>query len=52
MGKYICVSLPENLVKKIDLKKQEIDYFTSRADFVKQAIRRELERLERITVKQ
>jgi len=51
MSKYQGVCLPENILRLIDEKKQSFGY-TSRADFVKQAIRRELERLDRITVKQ
>lgn len=46
---YKTVSLPEKLLKKIDEKK-DIFAYSSRADFVKQAIRRELERLNKIKI--
>ena len=47
MTKYLTVSLPENLLKKVDNKREAFAY-SSRADFIKQAIRRELERLNKI----
>ena len=50
MSRYLSVCLPKKLLKLVDAKKG--DKYTSRADFVKQAIRRELERVERVTVKQ
>lgn len=47
MTKYLAVCLPVKLLKTVDEKK-EIHNFTSRADLVKNAIRRELERLNKI----
>lgn len=44
MRKFSCVSLPTKLMQLVDEKK-EIYGYSSRADFVKQAIRRELEKL-------
>jgi len=44
MTKYFTISLPENLIKEIDEKIRKFPY-SSRADFVKQASRRELEKL-------
>lgn len=41
--KYLCVCLPRNLVQKIDENKERLG-FVSRADFVKQSIRNELDR--------
>jgi len=46
MSKYLAVCLPKKLLKIVDAKKGDI--YTSRAEFVKQSIRMELERLERI----
>ena len=46
MYDYVSVTLPRELLSKVDAYKQEYGY-TSRADFVKNAIRREIERLER-----
>ena len=51
MTKYICLSIPETLMSKVDEKLGMFAY-SSKTDFVKQAIRRELERLDRITVTQ
>ena len=51
MTKYVCLSIPKQLMNKVDEKLSFFAY-SSRTDFVKQAIRRELERVERITVKQ
>jgi len=45
MRKYHGVCLPENLLKIIDKNKEKLGY-TSRAEFVKQSVRRELERLD------
>jgi len=47
MIRYISVSLPVEILKLVDKKIKGRPY-TSRADFVKQAIRLELERLERL----
>ena len=47
MSKYNGVCLPKDLLNLIDEKKGKFGY-TSRADFIKQAIRRELERLNKI----
>ena len=44
---FSCVSIPTNLAKLID-DKTELYGYSSRADFVKQACRRELERLYNI----
>lgn len=46
MSKYDCISLPKELVRIVDEKIQGKGY-SSRAEFVKQAIRRELERIMR-----
>ena len=47
MVKYIGVSLPITLLEKIDEKRKSGSY-SSRADFVKESVRRELERLEKL----
>jgi len=44
MTKYVCISIPEQITQMID-KKYPVYGYSSRADFVKQAIRHELERL-------
>lgn len=46
MTKYMSVCLPVEILKLVD-KKIEGRPYTSRADFVKQAIRHELERLDK-----
>lgn len=46
---YTAVSVPVDLVKIID-RKIKGKGFSSRAEFVKQAIRRELEQLDKIEV--
>ena len=46
MAKYMSVCLPIDLLGLID-RKIKGERYTSRADFVKQAIRLELERLEK-----
>lgn len=46
MLQYMGVSLPMPLLNKIDEMRQKYQ-FSSRADFVKQACRREIERLEK-----
>jgi len=45
MTKYYTISLPEKIIKSVDKAKQQLP-FTSRADFVKQAIRNELQRVK------
>ena len=45
MVRYMSVSLPVEILKMVDEKIKGLPY-TSRADFVKQAIRLELERLK------
>ena len=45
MLKYNGVCLPKNLLNLIDENREKYGY-TSKADFVKQAVRRELERLK------
>lgn len=45
MRKYQGVCLPNNLLELIDKNKEKLG-FTSRADFVKQVVRKELERLK------
>jgi len=47
MNAYMGVSLPIDLLSKVD-EKVKIHFFSSRADFVKNAIRRELERLNKV----
>jgi metal-responsive CopG/Arc/MetJ family transcriptional regulator len=44
INKYQGVSLPKRLLDLIDSKKEEFG-FTSKTDFIKQAIRHELERI-------
>ena len=44
MTRYVTVCLPRNLTELVDKKFKDHGY-TSRADFVKQAIRNELRRL-------
>ena len=51
MTEYVTVSIPKTLIEKIEAVKETYGY-TSRPDFIKQAIRREFERLERKKVKQ
>lgn len=46
MLQYIGVSLPMPLIEKIDEIRKKYQ-FSSRPDFVKQACRREIERLEK-----
>ena len=48
---YQGVCLPNELLKRIDETRKGLGY-TSRTDFIKQAIRRELERLDKCKVKQ
>ena len=48
MTKYQTVSLPGNLVEEIDKMIHRFPY-SSRADFVKQASRRELEKLRGVS---
>ena len=43
MNKYTTISIPNIFIKQIE-KAIEIGYFTTKADFVKQALRHELER--------
>jgi len=45
MYEYITVSIPKSLIEKIDAIKKTYGY-TSRPDFIKQAIRHELRRLK------
>jgi metal-responsive CopG/Arc/MetJ family transcriptional regulator len=45
MKKYQGISLPKKLLDMIDSKKETFG-FTSKADFIKQAIRHELQRLK------
>jgi len=47
MTEYVTVSIPRALIKKIDAAKITHG-FTSRPDFIKQSIRRELERICKI----
>ena len=47
MGKYQGVCLPNELLFRIDEKRKGLGY-TSRTDFIKQAIRREIERICKI----
>jgi len=44
LSKYACVCISQKLAKLIDEKRESFGY-SSRADFVKQACRRELEKL-------
>ena len=46
MNTYEPVSLPKKLLHLIDEKKSTHGY-TSRADFIKQAVRKELDQLDR-----
>lgn len=50
MTEYVTVSIPKTLIEKIDLIKKIYGY-TSRPDFIKQSIRKELERLSKSKVK-
>lgn len=45
MTKYVCLSIPEKLMKLVESKVEKFGY-SSRTDFVKQAIRHELRRLK------
>lgn len=45
MANYVTVSIPKRLIDKIDELKKNNDY-TSRPDFIKQAIRNEFKRLK------
>jgi len=47
MNKYMGVSLPIEMLRKVD-EKTKLHSFSSRADFVKNAVRRELERLNKL----
>jgi metal-responsive CopG/Arc/MetJ family transcriptional regulator len=51
MAKYQGVCLPNELLYRIDQDTKGMGY-TSRTDFIKQAIRRELERLSKHKEKQ
>jgi len=51
MNQYNGVSLPKNLLQKINEKRKKFGY-TSNADFIRQAIRRELDRIERLEEKE
>jgi len=46
MSEYVTVSIPKQLIEKIDVIKK-LHGYTSRPDFIKQSIRRELERLDK-----
>ena len=50
MTNYLGVSLPITLLKRVD-EKITIFSYSSRADFIKEAIRRELQRLDKIEKK-
>jgi len=45
MGNYVGIGLRKDFVKEIDIKIEGLHY-TSRADFIRYCIRRELERIE------
>ncbi len=45
MGEYVTVSIPKALIEKIDVIRKTHGY-TSRPDFIKQAVRNELQRLD------
>lgn len=51
MPKYVCLSIPEKLMQLVDEKLEKFAY-SSKTDFVKQSIRRELQRLEKFDKKE
>ena len=50
MTEFVTVSIPKILIEKIDLLRKTHG-FTSRPDFIKQAIRNEFTRIENAEVK-
>lgn len=51
MNRYNGISLPKNLINRIDRIREKYGY-TTKADFIREAVRRELDKLEKRESKQ